>query len=88
MDCLCAWRRWHTNGWCSEVRELEEGVFILLAIDRPGQELLNATTYPTLKAAAAAEQEYLQTCSGHARCSGCGEWEPLLVDTVSPRFFR
>ena len=51
MDYLNAWRRRHSNGWCSEVRELDEGLFVLVAIDHSGQELLHAASYENLKAA-------------------------------------
>ena len=87
MDYLNAWRRWHSNGWCAEVREVDEGVFNLLAIDRPGQELLHVATYKTLKTAAADELAHLEACGGHHVCHECGAWEPLLMETVSPRFF-
>ncbi len=88
MDYLSAWRRWHSNGWCAEVREMDEGVFVLLVIDRPGQELLRVPTYKTLKAAAADELAHLGACCGHRDCHGCGAWEPLLMETVPPRFFH
>ena len=88
MDYLNAWRRWHSNGWCAEVREVDEGVFILLVIDRPGQELLRVPTYTTLKAAAVDELAHLGACCGHRDCHGCGAWEPQLMETVPPRCFH
>ena len=88
MEYLNAWRRWHSNGWCAEVREVDEGVFVLLVIDRPGQELLRVPTYKTLKAAAADEFAHLGACCDHRDCHGCGAWEPLLMETVPPRFFH
>ena len=87
MDYLNAWRRRHSNGWCSEVRELDGGLFILVAIDNPGQELLRVPTYKTLRAAAADELAHLGACSGHRACHGCGAWEPPLIKPVPPRFF-
>ena len=88
MDYLNAWRRRHSNGWCSEVRELDEGLFILVAIDRPGQELLHAASYENLKAAAADELAHLAACCDHRACHGCGDWEPPLRETVTPRVFH